>query len=125
MSRHPIFDPDPSLDIREGPFIPPRFEFWRLMERIMANTGSVCVWVGIWCAPSSEISSLLTERPSFLSLSNPRWLRRDGSASSVLILDAPRSSTRRDQIDINLLPLVCSYKACGDCTAYGTFPCAW
>lgn len=33
--------------------------------------------------------------------------------------------TRRDQIDINLLPLVCSYKACGNCTAYGTFPCAW
>jgi hypothetical protein len=30
-----------------------------------------------------------------------------------------------DQIDVNILPNICSYEACGNCTAYGTFPCAW
>jgi hypothetical protein len=32
---------------------------------------------------------------------------------------------RRLQIDVNILPNVCSYEACGNCTKYGTFPCAW
>ena len=30
-----------------------------------------------------------------------------------------------DQIDVNILHNICSYEACGNCTAYGTFPCAW
>jgi hypothetical protein len=28
-------------------------------------------------------------------------------------------------VDVNILPVVCSYEACGNCTKYGTFPCAW
>ena len=27
------------------PFVPPRFEFWRLMERIVANTAAIFIWV--------------------------------------------------------------------------------
>lgn len=30
-----------------------------------------------------------------------------------------------NQIDDNALPLICSYDACGNCTEYGAFPCAW
>ena len=30
-----------------------------------------------------------------------------------------------DQIDMNVLPLECSYNACGRCYKYGQFPCAW
>ena len=30
-----------------------------------------------------------------------------------------------DSIDDNILPVQCSYNACGDCTEYGQFPCAW
>jgi hypothetical protein len=38
---------------------------------------------------------------------------------------APLAQGLWDQIDVNLLPVVCSYEACGNCTKYGTFPCAW
>lgn len=30
-----------------------------------------------------------------------------------------------DQIDVNVLPQMCSYHSCGNCEKYGTFPCAW
>jgi hypothetical protein len=30
-----------------------------------------------------------------------------------------------DQIDMNVLPVQCSYNACGRCFKYGQFPCAW
>ena len=29
------------------------------------------------------------------------------------------------QIDMNVLPLECSYNACGRCYRFGDFPCAW
>lgn len=64
--------------IHDQPFVPPRFEFWRLMERLTANVAAVFIWVGIW-----------------------------------------------DSIDVNFLPLQCSYNACGRCVKYGEFPCAW
>jgi hypothetical protein len=67
-----------ALDIQDAPFLPPRFEPWRLMERVIANCAAVFVWVGVW-----------------------------------------------DQIDMNVLPLQCSYNACGRCYKYGQFPCAW
>jgi hypothetical protein len=38
-----------SLDIQDAPFVPPRFEPWRLMERIIANCAAVCIWVGGAC----------------------------------------------------------------------------
>lgn len=69
---------EPLDDVRDAPFVPPRFEFWRLMERVIANTAAVCIWVGIW-----------------------------------------------DSIDVNFLPIQCSYNACGRCVKYGQFPCAW
>lgn len=30
-----------------------------------------------------------------------------------------------DSIDVNFLPVQCSYNACGRCVKYGEFPCAW
>ena len=30
-----------------------------------------------------------------------------------------------DQVDVNLLPHMCSLNACGNCLRYGEFPCAW
>lgn len=67
-----------QLEVNDTPCAPPRFEPWRLCERIVANCAAVFVWVGVW-----------------------------------------------DQIDMNVLPLQCSYNACGRCSKYGQFPCAW
>ena len=30
-----------------------------------------------------------------------------------------------NELDANLLPKVCSYNACSECSVYGEFPCAW
>jgi hypothetical protein len=35
---------DPSLEVRDEPFVPPRFEPRRLFERVLANIGAVCIW---------------------------------------------------------------------------------
>jgi hypothetical protein len=35
---------DPSLEIIDEPFVPPRFEPRRLTERVLANIGAVCIW---------------------------------------------------------------------------------
>ena len=34
-----------ALDIQDAPFVPPRFEPWRFMERIIANCAAVFIWV--------------------------------------------------------------------------------
>lgn len=34
-----------DMTIRDQPFVPPRFEFWRLMERLTANVAAVFIWV--------------------------------------------------------------------------------
>ncbi len=95
---------DPSLDIRDKPFYPPRFELRRLVERILANTGAVCIWTVRACmAVLLRCSVGMFAEDSHVRCSQGLW----------------------DQIDVNILPTICSYEACGNCTAYGTFPCAW
>jgi hypothetical protein len=46
LSRPTLEELVASLDIQDAPFVPPRFEPWRLMERIIANCAAVCIWVG-------------------------------------------------------------------------------
>ena len=165
-SRHPALATDPSLDIRDGPFIAPRLEMRRLVERVLANCASVAIWVGIW----DQARDLVVPRSFLAALSLPALLfRRSSGTSRHSHGDAlgsppsllPRTSFRplpglpalplafavqrcqlvmppaaaptpawplaalRSQIDMNILPFMCSYEACGNCTAYGTFPCAW
>ena len=38
---------------------------------------------------------------------------------------AVRQQGMWDQVDVNLLPHMCSLNACGNCLRYGEFPCAW
>lgn len=45
---HPALATDPALDIQDMPFVPPRFEWRRLTERILANIAAVTIWVGVW-----------------------------------------------------------------------------
>lgn len=42
--RRRSFAEDASLDIRDAPFVPPRFELRRVVERVLANIGAVCIW---------------------------------------------------------------------------------
>lgn len=37
-----------QLEVDDQPCVPPRFEPWRLCERIVANCAAVFVWVGVW-----------------------------------------------------------------------------
>lgn len=41
---------DPSLEVVDQPFVPPRFEPRRLVERVLANVGAVCIWTVRGCA---------------------------------------------------------------------------
>ena len=49
LSRPTLDELIAALDIQDAPFVPPRFEPWRLMERIIANCAAVCIWVGGAC----------------------------------------------------------------------------
>ena len=55
LSRPTLDELIASLDIQDAPFVPPRFEPWRLMERIIANCAAVCIWVGGTCGAHAVI----------------------------------------------------------------------
>ena len=89
--------------------MPPRFEPRRLIERVLANVGAVFIWT-VRRGPS--IRSRSVHRPEVLT-----------GCTRLRPCRAPQGIW--DQIDVNVLPTMCSYNACGNCEKYGTFPCAW
>jgi hypothetical protein len=110
-----------ALDIQDAPFVPPRFEPWRLMERIIANCAAVCIWVGGACeadvvsAGLCLLKSTDARTPDAFAFLCAVWCaltRLQARDSRTRLMRAP---TFRDQIDVNVLPLECSYNACGRC----------
>ena len=67
-----------QLEVDDQPCMPPRFEPWRLCERIIANCAAVFVWVGVWdqvCGAASNI--VLPARADHSLTAPPAWRRTD------------------------------------------------
>jgi hypothetical protein len=67
-----------QLEVDDQPCMPPRFEPWRLCERIIANCAAVFVWVGVWDQVRGAATNIvLPARADHSLTAPPAWPRTD------------------------------------------------